>query len=67
MVKRQLRTRLSMVKPNLSESIANKQEKQKLYHDGKYKIERNFIFGDKVRIKNMEKIWKQLRRISICE
>ena len=50
MVKRQLRTRLSMVKPDLSDSIANKQERQKFYHDGKSKIERKFVLGDKVRI-----------------
>ena len=33
MVKRQLRTRLTLLKPNLAQAVENKQMKQKLYHD----------------------------------
>ena len=35
MVKRRLRTRLSLVKPNLAQAVESKQEKQKLYKDTK--------------------------------
>ena len=52
MVKRQLRTRLSLIKPNLAQVVENKQEKQKMYEDLKCKRERSFVRNDRVRVRN---------------
>ncbi|KAL5014615.1 hypothetical protein ScPMuIL_008885 [Solemya velum] len=51
MLKRQLRTRLSLVKPSLAKVVEDKQFQQKLYHDGRNK-ERVFSVGDDVRVFN---------------
>jgi transposase InsO family protein len=40
MMKRRLRTRLSLVKPDLAQVVEGKQEQQKVYKDGKGKSER---------------------------
>ena len=53
MVKRRLRTRLNLVKPNLAQAVESKQEKQKLYKDTKCNKEREFVQSDKVRVCNM--------------
>lgn len=50
MVKRQLRTRLTLLKPNLALAMENKQMKQKLYHD-KSQVERGFTVNEPVRVR----------------
>ena len=52
MVKRSLRTRLSLIKPNLAQAVENKQEKQKMYKDLKCKRDRPFERNDRVRVLN---------------
>ena len=54
MVKSQLRTRLSLIKPNLAQGVENKQEKQKTYTDLKCKRDRTFAGNDRVRVRNMK-------------
>ena len=49
-MKRQLRTRLTLLKPNLAQAVENKQMKQKLYHD-KSKVERSFTVNEPVRVR----------------
>ena len=50
-MKRQLRTRLSLVKPHLAETIEAKQEQCKKQHDRA--PERRFSLGDHVRVRNI--------------
>ena len=50
MVKRQLRTKLTLLKPNLVQAVENKQMKQKLYHD-KSQVERGFTVNEPVRVR----------------
>ena len=52
MVKRHLRTKSSLIKPNLAQVVENKQEKQKMYKDLKCKRERSFARNDSVRVRN---------------
>ena len=52
MVKRLLRTKLSLIKPNQAKVVENKQEKQKMYKDLKCKRERSFVRKDSVRVRN---------------
>ena len=52
MVKRHLRTKLSLIKPNLAQVVENKQEKKKMYKDLKCKRERSFVRNDIVRVRN---------------
>lgn len=52
MVKRCLRTRLSLIKPNLAQVVESKQEKQKVYKDMKCKRDRPFVRYDRVRVRN---------------
>ncbi|XP_020911109.1 uncharacterized protein K02A2.6 [Exaiptasia diaphana] len=52
MVKRQLRTRLSLVKPNLAQFVETKQAKQKEHKDSKLSKERLYEISDKVRVRN---------------
>ena len=52
MVKRRLRTKLSLIKPNLAQVVENKQEKQKMYKDLKCKRGRSFVRNDIVRVRN---------------
>ena len=52
MVKGCLRTRLSLIKPNLAQAVENKQEKQKTYKDLKCKRDRTFARNDRVRVRN---------------
>ena len=49
MVKRQLQTRLTLLKPNLAQAVENKQMKQKLYHD-KSQVERGFTVNEPVQV-----------------
>jgi len=51
-VKRRLRTRFCLIKPNLAQVVKNKQEKQKVYKDLKYKRERSFVRNDRVWVQN---------------
>ena len=51
-VKRRLRTRLSLIKPNLEQAVENKQEKQKTYKNLKCKRDRTFARNDRVRVRN---------------
>jgi transposase InsO family protein len=52
MTKRQFRTRMSLVKPNLSDHVEKRQASQKLQYD-KSKVDRGFDVGDIVRVKNL--------------
>ena len=52
MVKRHLRTKLSLIKPNLAQVVENQQQKQKMYKDLKCKRERSFVRNDSVRVRN---------------
>lgn len=52
MVKRRLRTRLSLVKPDLAQVVESRQEKQKEYKDMKCKRDRPFVKHDRVRVRN---------------
>jgi len=56
MVKRRLRTRLSLIKPNLAQRVENKQEKQKMYKDLKCKRERSSVRNDRVRVRHSRPI-----------
>lgn len=47
-----LRTRLSLVKPNLAQVVENMQEKQKMYKDLKCKRDRSFVGNERVRVQN---------------
>ena len=50
MMKRRLRTRLSLVKHDLAQVVEVKQEEQKVYKDGKGKSERTFEKEERVRV-----------------
>ena len=52
MVKRKLRTRLSLVKPNLELAVQHKQSKQIVHKDPKVHSDRVFQKKDKVRVRN---------------
>ncbi|CAB3982232.1 Transposon Ty3-I Gag-Pol poly [Paramuricea clavata] len=52
MMTRRLRTRLSLVKPDLAQVVEGKQEQQKVYKDGKGKSERTFEKEERVRVLN---------------
>ena len=51
-MKYRLRTRLSLVKPDLAQEIENKQSKQKQYKDLKNHKDRQFSENDIVRVRN---------------
>ena len=55
---RPLRSRLHLLKPNLSRKVENKLEQQKLSHD-KRAVERIFVEGEKVFVRNYSKIGKK--------
>ena len=55
---RTLRSRLHLLKPNLSQNIERKQEQQKLNYDKKA-VERAFVGGEKVYARNYSKIGKK--------
>ena len=55
---RPLRSRLHLLKPNLSQNVENKQEQQKLSHD-KCAVERIFVEGEKVFVRNYSKVGKK--------
>lgn len=50
-LKRQLRTRLSCIKPNLREYVVGKQQKMKEQHDGRNCQMREFQKEDQVQVK----------------
>ena len=52
MMKKKLRTRLSLAKPNLAQAVQNKQTKQIVYKDSKIDKERSFKIYDRVRVRN---------------
>ena len=52
MMKKKLRTRLSLAKPNLAQAVQNKQTKQIVYKDSKLDKERSFEIYDRVRVRN---------------
>ena len=54
LMKRRLRTRLSLVKPDLSQEIENEQNKQKQYNDLKNHKDRQFSENDIVRVRNTQ-------------
>ena len=51
MVKRQLRTRLTLLKPNLAQVVESKQLKQKFHHD-RSQVERTFKVNEPVQVRN---------------
>ncbi|XP_039525150.1 uncharacterized protein K02A2.6-like [Pimephales promelas] len=51
-IKRELRTRFSLLRPDLSRTIEHQQAKQKLYHDKDRLKLREFQENDQVRVKN---------------
>ena len=51
MVKRQLRTRLTLLKPNLAQIVESEQMKQKFHHD-RSQVERTFKVNEPVRVRN---------------
>ncbi len=51
LMKRKFRSRLSMLYPDLSKAVRDKQETQKHYHDRSVK-DRQFVVGDSVYVKN---------------
>ena len=55
---RTLRSRLHLLAPNLSQSVENKQEQQKLSHD-KRAVERTFVDGEKAFARNYSSIGKK--------
>ena len=55
---RPLRSRLHLLRPNLSQNVENKQQQQKLNHD-KRAVERIFVEGEKVFIRNYSKVGKK--------
>lgn len=54
MMKKQLRTRLSLVKPSVFETVERKQTQQKMHHD-KSSSGRVLKVNDRVRVRNMAK------------
>ena len=54
LMKRRLRSRLSLVKPDLAQEIENKQSKQKQYKDLKNHKDRQFSENDIVRVRNTQ-------------
>ena len=52
MVKRRLRTKLSLIKPNLAQVGENREEKRKMYKDLKCKRERSFVRNYRVRVRH---------------
>ena len=54
LMKRRLRTRLSLVKPDLTQEIENKQSKQKQHKDLNNNKDRQFSENDMVRIRNTQ-------------
>jgi len=51
-MKRQLRTRLSLLRPDVREAVENKQEMMKSYRDGRVPPLREFVKNERVRVKN---------------
>ena len=51
---RELRTRLSLVRPDLNGNVTNTQSKQKMYHDYRNKL-REFFAGEQVLVKDFRK------------
>jgi len=51
-VKRQLKTRFSLLRPDVRKTVQEKQEKQKEYHDSRSVQFREFEKGERVRVKN---------------
>ena len=47
-LKRSIRTRLDLLKPNLEDKITQKQEDQKRFHDGATAVAREFLPGQKM-------------------
>lgn len=51
-LKRQVRTRLSLLKPSLAEAVEEKQQTQKKYHDQRGNKLRVLSEGDQVHVRN---------------
>ncbi|KAL1282351.1 hypothetical protein QQF64_001154 [Cirrhinus molitorella] len=51
-LKRQIRTRFSLLKPDLAKSIQEKQQKQKEQHDQGRRVLRSFVEEEPVRVRN---------------
>ena len=54
LMRRRLRTRLSLVKPDLAQTVESKQNKQKEYKDFKSHQNRLFVENDMVRVRNTQ-------------
>ena len=71
LMKRRLRTRLSLVKPDLAQEIENKQSKQKQYKNLKNHKDRQFSENDIVRVRNNQAkgnivTWILGRVVKVC-
>ena len=71
LMRRRLRTRLSLVKPNLAQTVESKQNKQKEYKDSKSCQDRLFVENDVVRVRNTQAIssterWILGRVVKVC-
>ena len=70
-MRRRLRTRLSLVKPNLAQTVESKQNKQKEYKDSKSCQDRLFVENDVVRVRNTQassstERWILGRVVKVC-
>ena len=71
LMRRRLRTRLSLVKPDLAQTIESKQNKQKKYKDFKSHQDRLFVENDIVRVRNTQassntERWILGRVVKVC-
>ena len=68
-LKRQPRTRFSLLKPNLAQKVESKQEKQRTYHDQGRVKERTLQVDQKVRVKSHENNlvkWLPGKVVKVC-
>ena len=71
LMRRRLRTRLSLVKPDLAQTVESKQNKQKEYKDLKSHQDRLFVENDMVRVRNTQarsstERWILGRVVKVC-
>ena len=65
MVKRQLQTRLTLLKPNLAQVVEIKRMKQKLYHDMNFKVCRGLLVF-KTRKVVLHKLMRRVVKVELC-
>ena len=68
-LKRELRTRLSLLRPDLNNTVKAKQELQQRNHDKGGKAERSFKVNDNVRVRNFtrgKELWLRAHVTKVC-